>query len=464
MVLLMSLGGMFLLSGVFVWLGFRYKAVSVDDYIVHRGKASPTVAGFSLAASALGAWVLFSPGETGSWAGISGLIGYSVGQAMPLFLLAVFGPVLVSLMPHGYGLSDYVTTRYGRRSALITSVIMIFYMGTFLTAELTAIGQVMSFAFGTPLLVSCSLIMLLVFAYVFYGGLGASIRTDKIQLYVLVPLLLILLMAVIAALRVNGPVVSQIHRQAPELLSISFGAGWRFGIVLFIGITASNLFHQGFWQRVYSVDNSASQKRAFIMGGCIIIPVVFLAGFFGVFARTAGTLDPAAPSLGVFSLLPLLNPIFMVVLVLLAFVLALSSIDTLLNGMVSTISSWKGVDEDNPRVLKRAKGLTVIIGMVAVGFGSQGGSVLYLFLLADLICSAFAFPLLYGLFNRTIRGGQALLAGGTGIAVGAPFFPKPDFSSWSGLPADMFISFLSALAVSVALSLLFGLKGKRVDG
>ena len=199
------------------------------------------------------------------------------------------------------------------------------------------------------------------------------------------------------------------------------------------------------------------------MGGILIIPLVLLAGFFGIFARTAGTVNPAEPSLAVFSLLSLLTPAFTVILVILAFVLVLSSIDTLLNGMVSTIVSWKGVENENPHQLKKAQFLTVLIGIIAVIFGSRGGSVLYLFLLADLVCSAFAFPLLYGLFNKDISGAKALFAGFAGIAAGAPFFPGSDFNSWSGLPADMFVSFLLALSIASVLSILSGLRS-RSDG
>ncbi|MDC7235323.1 MAG: hypothetical protein PQJ58_18970 [Spirochaetales bacterium] len=456
MIASLSLGGMALLTSIFIAMGFRSKTGSLDEYITHRGKSSVLAAGFSLTASVLGGWILFSPGETGSWAGISGLTGYALGQAMPLFLLAFFGPVLLRLIPQGYGLVDYVSSRFGKKTASVTSLIMLFYMGTFLTAELTAIGQVMSFAFGIPLLFSCLAIMLVVFAYVFRGGLGASINTDKIQLYVLVPLLLVLAAAVVHALSAGGPVPEQIRTAAPELVSLSFLPGWKFGTVLFIGVTASNLFHQGFWQRIYSVDSTKSQKNAFLLGGILIIPLVMLTGFFGIFARTAGTLDPSEPSLGLFSLLSLVSPVFTAVMVVLAFVLVMSSIDTLLNGMVSTICSWKGVDSDNPSELKTAKMLTVGIGLIAVLFGSRGGSVLYLFLLADLICSSFAFPLLYGLFNTKLKGGKVLVSGFAGMLLGAPYFPAADFSSWSGLPADMFISFLTALGVSALLSIIFG--------
>jgi Na+/proline symporter len=394
---------------------------------------------------------------------MAGIFGYALGQAMPLFLLAFFGPLLLRLLPEGHGLGDYVHKRFGKSTALFTGVVMIFYMGTFLAAELTAIGQVMEFSLGIPMIVSCTAVMVLIFAYVFRGGLGASINTDKVQLYVLVPLMLVLAAAVAAAVSRSGSMVDKIRETAPELLSLGFWPGWKFGIVLFIGVTASNLFHQGFWQRVYSVEGSRSQKNAFLLGGAIIIPIVFLAGSFGMVARGAGTLDPDAPSLAVFSLLSLLPSAFSVVLVLLAFVLALSSVDTLLNGMVSTITSWNGVDEKDGKALRSAKILTVVIGIIAVLAGSRGESVLYLFLLADLICSAFAFPLLYGLFQRELTGRKALIAGCFGLATGAPFFPLPSFASWSGLPADMFISFLTALGVSALLSILFGIWDRKAS-
>ncbi len=81
-------------------------------------------------------------------------------------------------------------------------------------------------------------------------------------------------------------------------------------------------------------------------------------------------------------------------------------------------------------------------------------SVLYLFLLADLLCSALAVPILLGLFHKDITGNKALAAGLIGLAAGVPFFPLPDFSSWSGLPANMLISFLTALGVSTMLALI----------
>ena len=74
-------------SVVFVAVAYLYSAKrrqSVDDYVVARGSVGGMLATATLVASAMGAWILFSPAETGTWAGLVGLIGYSLGSAAPI--------------------------------------------------------------------------------------------------------------------------------------------------------------------------------------------------------------------------------------------------------------------------------------------------------------------------------------------------------------------------------------------
>ena len=453
MIFIASAGAIALLSTIFITLGMKTKVDSIDDYVAHRGKSSVTATACSLAASALGAWILFSPAETASLSGITGLVGYAIGCAVPIFLLALFGPKLIAQLPMGYGFGDYVRSRFGTGTSLFVIILMLFYMGTFLTGELTAIGGVLDSTMGIPPLAGCAIIMLLVFAYVFRGGLGASINTDKIQLYVLFPLLVILSIAIVRSLTGNGPLLKQINDSSPTFFSLSSLAGWKNGILLFIAVTVANIFDQGFWQRVYSVNRNKSMKKAFLLGGTIVIPAIMLAGFFGIFARTTGTLE--RPDQAIFSLLPLVHPTFTVILVVLAFVLVISSIDSLLNGIMSTIMSWPSNSENDKKKLRLAQCLTILAGLLAVYIGSLGISVLYLFLIADLLCAAFAFPLVFGLFNKKLTGPQAMISGSIGLILGAPFFPLADYSSsWSGLPPDMLTSFLVALLASTVISLL----------
>ena len=107
--------------------------------------------------------------------------------------------------------------------------------------------------------------------------------------------------------------------------------------------------------------------------------------------------------------------------------------------------------------MQSSRFITVILIIPAIFIASRGWSVLYLFLIADLVCSAAVFPVLWGFYSSRFTGRAALISSLAGLVVGALFFPKSDFSPW--LPnifwAGKFLaSFGFALGVSVASSLL----------
>ena len=80
-------------AAVFVVAGVMYArrgSGGVEGYLVARNSAGSALATATLVASVAGAWILFSPAEAGTWAGIAAIVGYGIGQAAPLlaFILA----------------------------------------------------------------------------------------------------------------------------------------------------------------------------------------------------------------------------------------------------------------------------------------------------------------------------------------------------------------------------------------
>ena len=53
--------------------------------------------------------------------------------------------------------------------------------------------------------------------------------------------------------------------------------------------------------------------------------------------------------------------------------------------------------------------LLVILSMIALYVASQGLSILYLFLLADLLCCAAAFPVFFGFYSQRYQSYQAII-------------------------------------------------------
>ena len=116
---------------VFASIGLLYTLKSkttAGNYIVARNKVGGLLATATLVASGLGAWILFSPAETGTWAGIVGLIGYSIGSAAPLLAFIFLGARLRRLMPDGHSLTEFVKLRYGSGPQILALLVMVFYL------------------------------------------------------------------------------------------------------------------------------------------------------------------------------------------------------------------------------------------------------------------------------------------------------------------------------------------------
>ena len=454
----------------FALLGVLYvsrRRLSLEEYIVHRNSTGSWLAVATVVASVAGAWILFSPAETGTWAGLVALIGYGVGQAAPLVAFAVMGPRMRQLMPQGHSITEYVWHRFGPAMYLFALGVMVFYMFIFLAAELTGIALALQLVAGTPLVWTALIVAVGTVIYTAYGGLRASLFTDGIQFLFIIPLLLVVFLTTVFALGGFNAAFAPVAQSAPQLLSLTHRPGIEFGVTLIIAILAANMFHQGFWQRVYTCRDDSVLRKAFLASGLVVIPIIFIGGLFGIMAVGSGVPAEQA-SVALFSLVVQILPTWAVVLLLvLALVLVMSSMDTLLNGIASAVTSdlhrrWPDVKP--PQLLSSSRLLTVLIAVPAVVIAAQGYSVLYLFLIADLVCAGAVFPVFYGLYSRHLGGLAALTSCVVGIVAGALFFPKPDFTPWLNIPqgGNFLVSFGAALGVSVVIAVLWSALASRL--
>ena len=452
-----------LTSAAFLSAGVMYvrkRTMSVEDYLVARNTAGGKLATATLVASVIGAWVLLSPAETGTWAGLAGLIGYGIGQAAPLVAFIFVGPRMRRLMPEGHSLTEFVWHRYGACMYVFTLAVIVFYMFIFLAAELTGVAQAVSLLADTPLWITASIVGLMTVAYTSYGGIRATIFTDGIQFSLILPLLLVSFGATIVLLGGFGDALAPVKKNAPQLLSLTHSPGVEFGMTLVIAILAANMFHQGFWQRVFTTKDDKALRQGFGVAAAVVVPLILLAGMMGIMAVGNDVVGDRA-SVALFSLVINILPTWAIVVVLvLALVLVMSSLDTILNGIASVVTSDLARFRPEIRgltLLRYSRAITVALIVPAIFIASKGYSVLYLFLIADLVCSAAVFPVFWGLYSRRFGGLAALTSSGAGLMIGALFFPKPDFSPW--LPdivwAGKFLaSFGMALGISALLSVV----------
>ena len=91
---------------------------------------------------------------------------------------------------------------------------------------------------------------------------------------------------------------------------------------------------------------------------------------------------------------------------------------------------------------------------------SKGYSILYLFLLADLLCSAAVITIFYGFFNKKVNSKLARTSIFCGLLFGLLFFPSMDFQSsilvGNIISQDLFNSWIikNLLFISFAISII----------
>ncbi|MEW5920734.1 MAG: hypothetical protein AB1796_07285 [Bacillota bacterium] len=429
----------------------RQQYSTIDAFLTARGTLGTWLATATIFASIMGAWILFTPAEAGTWGGITAITGYAVAQAVAIMIYALLGPRMRYLAPHGSSLVEFVYYRFGRSMYGITLVVGVFYMAVFLCAELTGIALALNIVMGLPLWITALLIGSGTLIYTTYGGIRGSIFTDAVQAVIIIPALLIVF--AVACFRSGGlgTLLSSLRDIDPSLLSMGHRGGWDFTLSLIIAIVAANLFHQGFWSRVYAGKDVSVVKKSFLFAGLAIIPVIILAGTFGLMAAAGNLLD--VPSAALFEVVLSVAPFWvLLVLLLLALALVMSSADTLINAIaaVFTVDIARFYPALSSSRLRRwARILTAVICVTVIGVAAQGYSVLYLFLLADLVCAAAVFPTFYGLYSTRLTGRSAFFSVLSGIAAGSLIFPDPGFSR-----GNLLFSFVAALFIPAVLSLI----------
>ena len=363
--------------------------------------------GLSLFASGMGIWLLFGPSEVGYYGGFYDVFGYAISSATPFLLLAYLGPIIRDLTPKGITLADFVRQKMGRPMQIYVGIISILYMFTFMFAEYIAIGRAVNFLSGIDFLVPIVYVAIVTTFYTVIGGLPVSIKTDRIQSFFIIWLVVCVVFFIIN--EGFGNTLDDAKAYNPEddwsIGSISDYSTFEAGLALVLAITAAEMFSQGNWQRTWaSENNEALRKGAFLASGlCFIAVLIF--GFLGTVAAGRGSLSN--PSIAFFELIKDYNEIVLAMFLVLGIALVCSSIDTLQNAIVAVVS--RDLTDSNMDI-SQARSAVILVAPIAIFlawyYADDALSVFRIFLVADLFAAATVLPVFLSLSDRiTANGG-----------------------------------------------------------
>jgi Na+/proline symporter len=452
-----------LLLGTLAFFGYvgytaaAERKMDSDTYLSARGSQSWQRIGLSLFASGIGIWILFGPSEVGYYGGFWDVVGYALSSATPFMLLAYVGPLIREKLPYGVTLADYVSMRLGRPMQVYVGSISVLYMFTFLFAEFTAIGKAMDILAGMEPLVPMVAVAAVTAAYTAYGGLPASLQTDRWQAWMILWLVIALLLILFGA--DLGSLIDDAKAYNPEdewsIGSMSYMDSFSSGLALVVAITAAEMFSQGNWQRTWaSESDEALRKGAFLAAG-LALPLVFVMGVLGTVVAGQGAVED--PSAAFFYLIEDAGALLIAAFVVLAVALVCSSADTLQNAVVASISR----DLSNGSMqLGHARIATIAMMPIAIYLATtiDALSVFEIFLFADLLAAATVAPVLLTLWDRVSSKG-ALIGAVAGllsvvaygawtadVSTGVDYIFHPT-NEWGLANLDVFMSALVGSAV-----------------
>ena len=438
------------ISLLFAFLGINHtkKFKGLNNYLTANRNIGVFSLTTSLTASALGAWILFGPASAATWGGIGAVIGYSLGTAFPLFFLIYLGKKIRNEFPKGSSLIEFMRRKFGKSLFKLILLMTIFYMFIFLCAEVTAISVLINYISGTEFWITALVVLSSTLIYTLYGGLKASIFTDNIQMIV-IGVLLIISFIYITSFTGSKFSFDFVLKKNPQLLSSHYIPNYTAGLTFFIAVAATNLFHQGNWQRVYAAKNYQTLKKSLIISFLIIIPIVFFMGFSGMVAFSIDSSN--RPDLGFFSLLLKEQTIYLsLFIIILGMALTISTVDTLINAISSlVILDGKAVFNLSKKTnyLNFSKFIILFLSFISFIIASKGFDILYLFLLADLFCCAFVLTVFLSFYDKSINENLAYISILIGLIGGFLLFPAPDFSKsllvGIFITKDLFPSFVS---------------------
>ena len=455
-----SLSLIIFISLIFVFLGIYHskKYQGLKNYLTANRNIELFSLTTSLTASALGAWILFGPVSAATWGGIGAIIGYSLGTAFPMFTLIFLGKKIREEFPRGSSLIEFMRKKFRKSLFKLILLMTVFYMFIFLCAEVTAVAVLINYISGTEFWITALIVLLSTLAYTLYGGLKASIFTDNLQMVVIGILLLF------SYIYLNSTIGSQfsfefVRERNPQLLSSLYIPNYTAGLTFFIAVAATNLFHQGNWQRVYAAKNFETLKKSLIISFFIIIPIVFYMGFTGMVSFSQN--PNVRPDLGFFSLLLKEQSTFLsFIVIILGLALTISTVDTLINAISSLIivdgkATFNFKKKTN--YSRVSKYLILFLSFISFIVASKGFDILYLFLLADLFCCSFVLTIFLSFYDRNINEKTAYIAILIGLLGGFLMFPTPDFSKsflvGVLIPKELFLPLISQSLLFLSFAL-----------
>ncbi len=316
---------------------FSSRKESKEDFMIGRRQLGPVALALTIAATFIGGNSLVTYSAFIYDFGIAvvwGLVGVTIGMTV----LAFIGKKLKEQKKKYLTVSDFFEDRFGKNTALVVGLIILFWYSVVLLVQFIAGGKIIESLLGMPYWIAILIMGATVFIYSFMGGFKATVKTDVFQY-----LLFIVLAFLVGIFLIKGKTF------VPSTFNImNMGVGQSIAFVFLGGVTVFT--GADMWQRVYAAKSKKAIKKGITIATILVLLGLVAIGTIGLAASTIPGLLPQDAFIG--GLSSMLPPQFIGVTFVLLFAVIMSSIDTLLFVLATGFSEDIVRKNFNPNINK----------------------------------------------------------------------------------------------------------------
>lgn len=279
MVNIIEMENLLLVTGyllVCILIGFlSFKKRSHDSFLIANRKVKifPLVA--TLCAGFIGGGELVTFTALSFEYGISSIWMF-VGASIGLFIFpSLIGKKLKPLADEKefHTLSDYFYHKFGKRSGLISAIIIFIMFIALLIVQFIAGGKILSAISGWPYIYSVLIMGAIILLYLMLGGFSSVVKTDVFQFFVMIILAIVLIFSFTKPILITSPQVN--------LFSVGLGQIIGFSLIgLFILLVSADV-----WQRAYASASKKSFKIGFYLAGFVLLIMGVTISLIGIVTK-----------------------------------------------------------------------------------------------------------------------------------------------------------------------------------
>lgn len=316
---------------------YRFYCRDRAGFLLANRDASTFDLSMSIAASWTYAFGVIMVGFFTYTKGLGGWFWFVLPQLMVLVMMAMLSYWLARRFPHGFTITSFIQDRYqhGPTTRMFQLVILLAIMNA-LIGNLTGFGLIAEYVSGTDAgyNIIVTALGITVILYSILGGLRSSIRTDILQMSIM---LTVSIIGIVLAIMHWDSVVEKTMNHGSSVLDLDVMLAP--GLLLLILLSGSAINDNGFYQRIFACKDKTRVHTAFVWSAAIFMVTMIGLGLLAMISLSQD-LSVANPRLSVtVGLEHAMGNIGLVLIILAVLAAAASTMDTALNSFGSIIAN-----------------------------------------------------------------------------------------------------------------------------